>query len=160
MLDFRFTINNQRFTFRVGAIIVENDCVLYAKNELADYYYSIGGAVQMGETAQEAIIREVYEETGVHYEIDYLAAIHENFFVNSIEIMKGMECHEISLYFMMKPRGSQELHSDSTTLGVKEYMHWLPISELDQYQVYPNFIKDYLSSGKREVVHILTDDRK
>lgn len=160
MLDCRFTINNQRFTFRVGAIIIENDCVLYAKNELADYYYSIGGAVQMGETAQEAIMREVYEETGVHYEIDHLAAIHESFFVNSIEIMKGMECHEISLYFMMKPRGSQELHSDSITLGVKEYMHWLPISELDQYRVYPNFIKDYLTSGKREVVHILTDDRK
>lgn len=160
MLDCRFTTNNQRFTFRVGAIIVENDCVLYAKNELADYYYSIGGAVQMGETAQEAIIREVYEETGVHYEIDHLAAIHENFFVNSIEIMKGMECHEISLYFMMKSRGCQELHSDSITLGVKEYMHWLPISELDQYKVYPNFIKDYLTSGKREVVHILTDDRK
>ena len=34
----------------------------------------------MGETAGEAVKREVLEEIGVAYEVDNLAVIHENFF--------------------------------------------------------------------------------
>ena len=30
----------------------------------------------MGETTEAAVLREVFEETGVHYEIDSLAVIH------------------------------------------------------------------------------------
>lgn len=37
----------------------------------------------MGETAEDAVVREVYEETGVRYEIDRLAVIHENFFTKA-----------------------------------------------------------------------------
>ena len=33
----------------------------------------------MGETAEEAVRREVLEETGLPYEIDRLAFVHENF---------------------------------------------------------------------------------
>lgn len=65
---------------RVAAIIIENDCVLMAGNETADYLYSVGGGVHLGETAEEAIVREVFEETGIEYEIDRLAFIHENIF--------------------------------------------------------------------------------
>ena len=32
----------------------------------------------MGETSEEAVKREVYEETGIAYEIDHLAVIHES----------------------------------------------------------------------------------
>ena len=51
-----------------------------ASNETSDYYYSVGGGVHLNETAEEAVIREVFEETGIHYEVDRLVFIHENFF--------------------------------------------------------------------------------
>ena len=35
--------------------------------EPEDYYYSIGGGVHMGESAEEPVKREVLEETGVVY---------------------------------------------------------------------------------------------
>lgn len=84
MFDCGFTKDNNWFRYRAGAIIIEDDCVLFAGNELEDYYYSIGGGVHMGETAQDAVIREVYEETGVRYEIDHLAVIHENFLMRIV----------------------------------------------------------------------------
>ena len=95
-----FTKEDKWFRYRAAAIIVENGCVLFAGNANTDYLYSIGGAVHAGETSEDAVIREVYEETGVHYEIDRLAVIHENFFNEDIELLKGLDCHEISFYFL------------------------------------------------------------
>ena len=89
---------NRWFRYRAAAIIVEDGCVLFAGNEKDDYFYSIGGAVHMGETAEDAVRREVFEETGIHYEIDHLAVIHENFFIDNMGTQKDMDCHEIALY--------------------------------------------------------------
>ena len=60
--DCCFQSKNKRFRYRAAAIIVENGCVLFAGNEINDYYYSIGGGVHIGETAEEAVQREVFEE--------------------------------------------------------------------------------------------------
>ena len=158
--DCGFTRENNWFRYRAAAIIIEDDCVLFAGNEREDYFYSIGGGVHMGESAEDAVLREVIEETGVHYEIDYLAVIHENFFNENTGTLKGMNCHEICFYFVMKPRGSQELHSNSyTSFGDKENMHWIPIDELDQYKAFPSFLKAYLNSEHSGIEHIVTDER-
>jgi len=127
--DCCFIKENNWFRYRAAAIIVENDCVLFAGNELEDYYYSIGGGVHIGESAEEAVKREVLEETGVAYETDHLAVIHENFFYDNSGTLAGLDCHEICLYYVMKPRGTQQLHSNSMTFGVKENIAWLPIKE-------------------------------
>ncbi|MBR1944313.1 MAG: NUDIX domain-containing protein [Alphaproteobacteria bacterium] len=155
--DCGFQKDNKWFRYRAAAIIVENDCVLFANNELEDIYYSIGGAVQTGETAEQAVIREVLEETGVKYEVDYLAVIHENFFHNNNGVLKGLDCHEISLYFMMKKRGTQKLNSNSYVFGVKENMVWIPITEISNYPAYPKFITKYLSKEHNGIEHIVTN---
>ena len=161
MFDCGFTKKNNWFRYRAAAIIVENDCVLFAGNEEENYLYSIGGGVHMGETAEAAVLREVFEETGVHYEIEHLAVIHENFFDGSDGTLQGLSCHEICLYFVMKPRGTQELHSNSTTcFGVREDMHWVPIYDLEKYKAFPSFMKDYLEKKHVGIEHIVTDERK
>lgn len=159
MYDCGFTKENNWFRYRAAAIIVEDDCVLFAGTEKEDYLYSIGGGVHMGEKAEDAVVREVFEETGVHYEIDRLAVIHENFFYENAGDQKKLDCHEISFYFLMRPRGTKELHSDSYTCGVKEEMHWIPVKDLDQYKAFPSFMKDYLSIEHSGIEHIITDER-
>ncbi len=154
-----FTDENRWFRYRAAAIIVEDGCVLFAGNENENYIYSIGGAVHMGETAEAAVKREVFEETGVEYAVDHLAVIHENFFNENTGSLKGLECHEIALYYTMKPRGTRVLHSNSYTMGVKETMHWIPIDKIGQYKAFPTFLKDFLLSDHDGIEHIVTDER-
>lgn len=158
-IDCGFTKENSWFRYRVAAIIIENDCVLFAKNERDDYYYSIGGGVHIGEKAEDAVRREVFEETGILYEIERLAFIHENFF-NGSGSLDGYKCHEIAFYFLMKSRGTQELNSDSYSSGVREYMHWIPIDKLESYRAFPTFFRDKIKSIKDRVEHIVTYEYK
>lgn len=51
---------------RVGAIILKDDRILMVGNERSDYLYSVGGRIKFGEVAEEAVVREVLEETGVY----------------------------------------------------------------------------------------------
>lgn len=159
MHDCGFTHENNWFRYRAAALIIENECLLFVGNEKENYYYSVGGGVHMGETAKDAVIREVYEETGVNYEIDRLAIIHENFFNQHSGGLKGLNCHEICFYFLMKSKGSQKL-KNKMTQDSKEELYWLPINKLDKYNTFPNFFKDYFNMTHSEVVHIITDDRK
>lgn len=158
-IDCGFRQDDRWFRYRAAAIIVEDGCVLLAGNERENYFYSVGGAVHMGETAEEAVKREVLEETGVLYEVDHLAVIHENFFRESTGSLKGLDCHEIALYFVMKPRGATELHSNSRTQGVEERMVWIPIDELDRHKAYPTFLQHFLRSEHQGIEHIVTDER-
>ena len=153
--DCGFTRENKWFRYRAAAIIIEDEYVLFASNEKEKYYYSIGGGVHMGESAEEAVIREVYEETGVKYEIERLAFIHENFFIGDGSL-EGKECHEIAFYFLMKPRGTRKLNSNSYTQGVKENMYWLPINKLEEYRAYPMFFREKLKNIKDGIEHIIT----
>lgn len=147
------------FRYRAAAIIVEDGHVLFAGNEKEDYLYSIGGAVHLGEKAEDAVKREVFEETGIQYEVDHLAIIHENFFNESSGTLKGIDFHEVAMYFIMKPRGSRELNSNSYTMGVRENMYWIPIDEIENYKAFPLFMKEYLQSEHNGVEHIVTDER-
>lgn len=158
--DVGFERDGNWFRYRAGAIIIEDDCVLMVRNDRDHYYYSVGGGVQLGETAEQAVVREVYEETGERYEVDRLAVVHENFFNDSHGLLAGLECHEIAMFFLMKPKGIKEFHHDSYTHGVKEEMCWVPIAELHKHKAFPSFLQEYLQNPCEGVAHYITDERK
>ncbi len=159
MLDCGIRKDGCWFRYRACAIILEEGYVLFAGNDADDYYYSVGGGVHVGETAEEAVIREVLEETGVRYEVDRLAFVHENFFEGSGSLADWPVCHELALYFLMKPRGTRELHPHGTTQGFEETMHWLPADNLRAYKAFPTFLADHLPVPTG-VTHIVTHEKK
>ncbi len=156
--DCGFVRENKWFRYRAGAIIIEDGYVLFVGNERDNYLYSVGGAVHIGESAEDAVIREVLEETGAHYEIDRIAFIHENFFKGS-ESLDGLDCHEISIYFLMKPNGNRNLTCNSTTqTGERENLHWIPIDRLGEYKAFPSFLKENINCIGNTIKHIITHE--
>ena len=155
------TEDKRRFRLRAAGIIIEKGSVLFATNDSEGYYYSIGGGVNLGETMEKAVLREVYEETGIHYEIDRLAYVWENFFKRDDGMLKGLVCHEITFFFLMKSRGTQELNSHSKTMNetIEERMCWLPIDKLDNYEAYPKFFAEKLKNMKPYLEHIVTHQK-
>ena len=154
-MDCRFKNDKGWFRYRAAAIIIEDDCVLMASNEVSPYYYSVGGGIHLHETAEDAVIREVLEETGINYVIDHLVFIHENFFIDDT-IALGVPCHEVALYYLMKSKSTKELNSNSYSQGVRETMNWLPIENLSQYTIFPTFFKDRLRSIPNYPENIVT----
>ena len=147
-----------RFRYRAAAIIIEDKKVLMATNELVDYYYSIGGAVLLHETAEEAVLREVFEETGINYEIDRLAFIHENFY-QELVLNKNMRFHEISFYFLMKSQDEKlEINISEVFPGVKEQIVWLPLDSLNKLKIFPTFFRDKLPIIDNKVEHIISEE--
>lgn len=147
------------FRLRATAVILRNGCVLMVKNERDPYYYSVGGAVMLGESLEDAVRREVLEETGIPMEIDRLLFIHENFFIGGDQ----ERCHEVAFYYLMKTPAALDIHADSHSMdGVREHMVWLPIAEYAAHNAYPRFFKDHLDPLPAVPQHICSweDDRE
>ena len=133
MTDITFCKKKSRFRYKTAAVIIEEGALAFMTNPNEDYFYPLGGAVQLGETSEEAILREIKEETGQDYEIDRLLFIHENFFQQNSGKLAGLNCHEISFYYLMKSKGQQ---------------------------FYPNFLAKLVSTQPTGIKRVITKDEK
>lgn len=143
---------------RVGAIIIKDGKVLMAGNKKTDYLYSVGGRIKFGETAEEAVVREVLEETGVKMEVERLGFVHENYFQSDSRAKMSKPVYEISLYFYMKTPDDfvPECYSFSED-GETEFLTWVSVD--DDIKMFPEFFKKLLGSPSPHVRFVTSDDR-
>ncbi|MBR6045471.1 MAG: NUDIX domain-containing protein [Ruminococcus sp.] len=145
---------------RVGAIIMKDGKLLMVGNSARpEYLYSVGGRVKFGETAEEAVVREVYEETGVRLEPDRLGFVHENYFYGDSGYNSGRLIYEISFFFYMKvPEDFSPSCHSMTDDAATEHLCW--ISPDDPVRYYPEFFRGELRHPEPGVKHFVTDERK
>ena len=123
-----------------------------------NYLYSVGGRLKFGETAAEAVVREVFEETGVKMKIDRLDFVHENYFYGDAPSNRNKLIYEISFFFYMKVPDTFVPVSDSFTEGnSKERLVWVALDE--DIQIYPEFFKTELKNASDTVKYFTTDGR-
>ena len=96
--DITLPIEDGFVNVRVGAIIEKDGRLLMVRNADLNYCYSVGGRVQFGESAEEAVRREVREETGWDLEIEQLGFVHEDFFWGDSPSRLGKLIYEIGFY--------------------------------------------------------------
>ena len=158
-MDCTFLTELGKFNFRVGAIITNGRKILMARNpnERRRFYYSVGGRVKFGETVEEAILREVKEETGIDCEIDRMAALHENFFTDD----DGTPFHEVSLFFVIKQNEKLvDIGSGTPTEGGahNEYLEWIDLDNSQDITIYPDFYRTVDFDSDREFKHFISKE--
>ena len=155
--DICVPFDNGILNIRVGAIIMKDGKVLMVGNDRADYLYSVGGRIKFGETAEEAVVREVFEETGVKMEIDRLGFIHENYFYGDSPSNLGKLIYEISFYFYMKvPNNFIPISKSFTEDNRKEFLKWIELN--DNIKMYPEFFKNELKNPQKHIKYFVKKD--
>lgn len=143
---------------RVGAIIRKDGKILMAKNARANYCYSVGGRIRMHETAEEAIVRECLEETGVALSVKRLAFVHENYFYGDTATNLGKLIYELSIYYEMNvPDGFEPVCMSFAEDGVREQLVW--IDPHGDMRYYPEFFRTALDDPKQSVRFFTNDER-
>lgn len=141
------------FQYRVGAIIIHDGKLLLATNSNLDFYFTIGGRVEFGESSIEALKREIMEELGFELDIEELAFISENFYKYG---PNGEPTHEIGFYFHVKD--SDKLNNIKNIFYEEDKqnsLHWIPLDEIKDKRIYPEMLVDQLLS-KDKTWHIIS----
>lgn len=157
--DCTVAIDNGYINIRVGAIIKKGDKFLMVGNQKDNYLYSVGGRIKFGESAEEAVVREVFEETGVRLEVDRLGFVHENFFYGDYGKKEDKLIYEISYFFYMKtPDDFEPVCESFTEDESKERLVW--VDKDSDITYYPTFFRTELSNPDNSVKHMVTDNRR
>ena len=132
------------------AIIVRDGCILLNRCRQLNgriYYDLPGGGQHTYETLEDALIREVQEETGYTVEPKSLLFIREGF---------DNETHRIEFMFIcdiISDIDETKLSYDSNQIGTK----WLNIDNIRHEELYPvdmrNIIKQYFL-GKNNAIYL------
>ncbi len=142
-MDVVLKTENGRFNYRACAIILNDNKILVMTDENAPYYYLIGGKVELHETAENAVLREIKEEMNVNAEIVRPLWVCQNFFTEKVTKDRY---HEICVYFLVDI-SKTDISEKGNKFVLKEGKHiltfeWLNISELDDKYLVPEFIKN------------------
>ncbi len=141
---------------RAGAIIMKDGKLLMVSNG-GDYLYSVGGRLKFGETAEDTVVREVLEETGVQMEIDRLGFVHENYFYGDAPSNLNKLIYEITFFFYMKvPDTFAPISESFTEDNSKEHLRWVSLDE--DMKMYPEFFRTELKDPTDTVKHFTTRD--
>ena len=141
-MDISFRHENQKFNYRVCAMMISDGRILAMRDERSPYYYLPGGRVGLGEAAEDAVIREVQEELGITPKIVRPLWLNQAFFTEDVD---ALHYHELCIYYLMDITDT-DLLSKGECFTAKEddrihRFEWLPFERLKDEYFYPLFLK-------------------
>ncbi len=142
-MDLSFKTEEGRFNYRVCGIILSGGKILAMRDERSPYYYLPGGRVTMGETAENAVIREIREELDVTPKIVRPLWLNQSFFTEDVDHLKY---HELCLYYLLDVSDTPLLsRGEAFTLTEGTHTHrfeWLEFGRIKNEYFYPLFLKE------------------
>ncbi len=149
MKDIRYKENNYQFHYRTSAIIYNKDKtkILLFKSSNRDFYMLPGGKVNELESSEDALKREVKEETGLEISI-----IDFKCFSECVVTDKEMTYQQVEAIY--EASYNDEINNDEFNglEGNWILFKWFNINDLDNVLIEPKEIKDILKNNKNHIV--------
>ena len=143
--DFRTTVGDTVFGVRAAALILQNGKLLVTKDN--GKHYTIGGAIQVNESTEEAVVREVREELGVEAQAGQLAFVIENRFEED-----GVYWHNIEFHYLVDLLEDAPLTMQEDEK--RQPCEWIDIDKLEGINLVPAFLKTALPDWDGQLRHI------
>ena len=102
--------------FAGGIIFDEYNRILLQRRQDKNLWGFLGGAIEVGESAEEAVIREVFEESGLIAQVVSLQGIYTKYFDS---YPNGDEAQVITHFFRMRIIGGNLDSSNPESLELK-----------------------------------------
>lgn len=132
----------------VYGIVIKDNNILLSK-QFGDKYDLPGGGLDLDETPEDGVIREVREETGLDVKKPKLIGFKDSFFQDSHALNKAY--HSLLFYFLCEFIGG-ELSTEGFDKWEKQYAEmaeWIPLDKLDNIELASTVdYRPYVSKAK------------
>ena len=156
-MNIRIKNDNFDFKFRVSGIFIKDNKILLVDMDDNGFLCLPGGHVELGERTEQALIRELLEETKKKIKIKKYLGVMENYFVNKYSI----KIHEICFYYLIDFVENIKLDDftvfeDDNAKTKLEY-HFIDIKDIDKYDIRPSILKEIVKNNL-EFKHYIIED--
>ena len=164
-----FGAGQWRFHVRAAAVVRDADFVLLHRMADELFWALPGGRVEVGETAEVAVQREMREELGAEVRVRGLQAVVENYFMFQGRPQHGIELHfEVSLAegspllrcepFERIEDGGVGLNGDVAS-STRLLFQWFKVADLELLDLRPAFLRQSLRADRNAgVQHFVQAD--
>lgn len=156
-MDLTFATEEGRFNVRAAAVITDRERLLVMLDERSPYYYIPGGRISFGESAEQAVLRELREELEIEAKAEKLLWVVESFFTEDVSLERY---HELAYYFQIDISGTDLLERGDQFLLTEGERHrhdflWMPFSEVETAYLYPTFLRNRIHHLPAETEHLV-----
>lgn len=152
-MDTSFKMETQVFNYRVAAVWIENGHILLHKQTKESYWALPGGRAEMHEDSKSCLAREMAEELDVAVSADRLLWVAENFFMYN-----DKKYHELGFYYEVLPADGVSHYRKGPFFGPEGERltyQWVPLCEIDQVELYPEFLRSSLKELPASIEHVI-----
>ncbi len=158
-MDIKIINENFKFKVRVSGIFIFNNKILVNKYDENSYCLP-GGTVELGETSEEAILRELKEEINLNFKINTFAGIVENFFTN----FKNQKTHGIDFYYKVNLVNNNDYNKidynrveNDKDVIVQHHFKWIDMDMLKECNLLPSVVKNEIINDSK-LFHIIVKE--
>ena len=147
-MDVKIKNDTMNFHYCTRAIIEQDEKVLIICVNDEGFYHLPGGHVEIGETSENALLREIKEEVGFEIVIKKIVAVNEEFYNN-----KDSAHHSLTFYYLANPKNKVKTEDSirmeqGRTKMFKNELRWVTRDELINIDLRTDLIKDMIVKNK------------
>ena len=148
-MDIRIIVDGIKLNVRAGIIIIKDNKILLHKNDNRDNYCLPGGGVHFLESSEEAIIREIKEETNLDIKVDSYVSTIESMFEKD-----GIKFHEIYFIYTGSVIGDIDTNKVIENIEGKPIKYsFVDLDDIDDYYILPVVTTDIIKNKTSHVIN-------